>query len=257
MTVDEGATLAISTSLLNATDDEDMPANPQTLVFEIKTNSPNSNSPMAFGRGVLKKDGVELTKTDVFTLKDIQDGKITYSHDGSETDYDEFQFSLKDRKGEYYVDGTSSVFSFKINVTPVNDPPVASNLNFESSFAQPLVAQLQATDAEGSNLTFEIVDQPASGTVDLTDNEFTYTASSGFVGNVSFTYRAFDDDAYSSPATVSIEVKDLPPVVSNQSFNSLEGNAIEDMLDASDVEGSDLTFDFCLFPDLTSDFCEV
>jgi len=81
------------------------------------------------------------------------------------------------------------------------------------------------TDADGDELTYEIVDPPSHGTATLIDAEFTsYAPDVDYgtrPGNVpggtwvsdSFTYRAFDGVAYSEPATMRFwiaEINDAP-----------------------------------------------
>ena len=68
------------------------------------------------------------------------------------------------------------------------------------------------TDAEGSALTAELFDDVASGTLVLAeDGSFTYMPDAGFVGEDSFTYKAFDGVDYSNVVTVTITVKEVAP----------------------------------------------
>jgi uncharacterized delta-60 repeat protein len=97
----------------------------------------------------------------------------------------------------------------------VNTPPVAAGDGYTTAANTPLTVPAPGvlgndTDANGDPLTAVLVAPPASGTLALQGNgAFTYTPAAGFTGNVSFTYRASDGVASSSPATVSIAV--LPP----------------------------------------------
>src|SRR5690606_27911942 len=157
-------TATITTSLLNASDREDMPANPDDLVFSFETTSPGPD-PLAFETGVIKRNGVVLTKTDTFTLQDIQNGLLTYEHNGDETTYDEFQFSLVDSKDKLAQDGPNSIFSFRINIAPVDDIPVTSDMDFTTSYIIPLTENLLATDPDSGVFTYTIATPPAQGTI--------------------------------------------------------------------------------------------
>lgn len=228
--LDEGATKVISASYLNVTDDEDLPANPQNVVFEFKTVTSN-DSPLAYNVGVLKKNGTIIKKSNVFSLKDIQDGLITYSHDGSETVYDEFQFSVKDSKGAYAKDGAYTVYSFRIQVTPVNDPPIAADQTLNASNTAATMGTLVATDAEGNPLTFKKLSDPTYGTVTLNTatGEFTYIPNpnqpSGTID--SFIFTANDGAVDGNTATVSIKLINLPPTTLPVSISTREGKSVE------------------------------
>lgn len=70
------------------------------------------------------------------------------------------------------------------------------------------------SDSLPGPLTAELVSYTGPGTLALnSDGTFTYTANSYFVGTDTFTFRAFDGELYSGPATVSIAIT-APPIVS-------------------------------------------
>ncbi|WP_295449369.1 cadherin-like domain-containing protein, partial [uncultured Thiodictyon sp.] len=71
--------------------------------------------------GTLYKSGVALTLGGTFTQADIDAGRITFTHDGSEHFISGFSFTLTDGSGTVL---TKSIFS--IDATPVNDTPTAS-----------------------------------------------------------------------------------------------------------------------------------
>jgi hypothetical protein len=114
------------------------------------------------------------------------------------------------------------VFTFKVNdgtadsvpatvtitVSPVNDPPVASNGSIAVPSGKPVNGQLIATDAEGSPLTYSIVSTPKKGTVVLTPSTgaFTYTAGKS-KGSDTFTFRANDGSAYSNSAKITVTIR--------------------------------------------------
>ena len=64
------------------------------------------------------------------------------------------------------------------------------------------------TDANGDPLRASVVAKPSVGTLVLrSGGGFVYTPQPGFVGTVSFTYKAFDGAANSNVATVTLTIK--------------------------------------------------
>jgi len=121
----------------------------------------------------------------------------------------------------------------------LNGRPVAQGQSAETTRSAPLPFVLNATDPEGDALTFAIVAPPQHGTLSGTPPAVTYVASTGFVGNDSFTFRAADAYSTSSTATVSIVVKDLPPVTLGQDSSTVVvgGSVLVDVL-PNDVPGT-------------------
>ena len=122
------------------------------------------------------------------------------------------------------TDGTSlsNVATVTILVNPVNDPPVAVNDSYGAFTGIPLVVPAGTgilandTDIDSSPLTVVAgsVTGPAHGTVTVNpDGSFTYTATPGYTGPDSFTYKATDGSAASNVATVSLNVTQNPTKV--------------------------------------------
>jgi len=80
----EGATITLSGSHLSATDADSDDA---ALIFTLTT---------APSRGTLNKNSTALGAGDTFTQADITADKISYTHNGSNTTSDDFQFTVKD-----------------------------------------------------------------------------------------------------------------------------------------------------------------
>jgi VCBS repeat-containing protein len=115
-------------------------------------------------------------------------------------------------------DGTAEAReTFKVTVLAVNQAPTAATDSYSVAAGQTLIVPAASgvlandTDAESSSLQAEVVTGPAHGTLDLRpDGGFTYTPTAGFAGTDTFTYRASDGAAVSSPATVTITVSAAP-----------------------------------------------
>ncbi len=104
-------------------------------------------------------------------------------------------------------DDTSDEQTFNITVTPVNDAPVAQNVSANTSEETQTQIELVATDVDGDPLTYEVVLLPVHGTVNsIVGNIVTYTPATDYNGTDTFTYKAYDGTAYSTPATVTISI---------------------------------------------------
>lgn len=76
--------------------------------------------------GTLRSNGVVISAGDTLTQQDINNGLLTYDHDGTETFSDSFGFTLADG-GE---DGsTPASGTFSITIIPVNDNAVSITSN--------------------------------------------------------------------------------------------------------------------------------
>ena len=144
---------------------------------------------------------------------------------------------------------------FVINVTAVNDAPIADNDTFNVSeggtLNEPAPGVLTGdTDAEGSGLTAVLVSGPAhasSFTLNA-DGSFSY-AHDGSEGTTdSFTYRANDGGLDSNVATVTITIGavDDAPVATDDSYGVNEGATLTIvapgvLTNDTDPEGSPLT----------------
>ena len=134
------------------------------------------------------------------------DGTFTYTPDANFSGSDVFTYTVSDGNG-----GTDTA-TVVINVTPVNDAPIASNDSY--SVAEDGVLMVGGdgvlgndSDVEGDALMASLVSGPSNGTLTLNANgTFTYTPNANFNGTDSFTYVANDGLADSAPATVTINV---------------------------------------------------
>ena len=91
---------------------------------------------------------------------------------------------------------------------PVEGAPVARDVEISTYRDIPYEAQFLASDSEGDDMTYAVVQQPKKGTVTIDGVNFTYTPNKGAVGGDSFTYTATDSAGnVSLPATVTVTIE--------------------------------------------------
>ncbi|MGH3714448.1 MAG: Ig-like domain-containing protein [Micromonosporaceae bacterium] len=143
------------------------------------------------------------------------DGSFSYTPAANYNGPDSFTYTASDGTA------TSPEATVLLDVTPVNDQPVAVNDSY--STVEDTVLTVSApgvlgndTDPEGDALSAVPVSGPSHGGLTLNaDGSFTYTPDVNYSGPDSFTYRATDGTDVSNLATVSITVTpaDDPPTV--------------------------------------------
>ncbi|MBX3454403.1 MAG: DUF4347 domain-containing protein, partial [Ferrovibrio sp.] len=169
VTLDEGATVTITNTDLITIDAD---STPEQLVYRIENVSSN---------GTLYRNGVALGLFDSFTQADVNNGLITYEHNGSEnfvTTSNRVQFTVSDGKN------VSSLVNMDFDITPVNDQPTATVLKVPvvneggNTLIDNSVLTLADVDGSGdkagtetfstaNNLTFKVVALPSHGTLML------------------------------------------------------------------------------------------
>ncbi|HLO86546.1 MAG TPA: cadherin-like domain-containing protein [Nostocaceae cyanobacterium] len=203
VSVNNGEKVAIASNNLRVTD-VDNTAN--QLIYTIAQSSLH---------GTLKRGDTVLTTNSTFTQADINQGLISYTHDGSNSTTDQVTFSIKDTSNAQINN-----VQFKLQINPINNPPnvapVANNDNYSVDEDRTLTINAPGllandTDAKNQILTAVLVNNPAQGTVKLNaDGSFSYTPKANFNGEDSFTYRAVDNQqANSNLATVKINVNSI------------------------------------------------
>ena len=113
--------------------------------------------------------------------------------------------------------GTIIIGSTNVDVTAVNDAPVATSDNFNVNAGDTLNVAATGVltndgDIEGDPLTAILVTGPANGTLSLAaDGSLVYTPDTGFFGTDSFFYQASDGLLPSNTVEVQIEVAARAP----------------------------------------------
>ncbi len=129
-------------------------------------------------------------------------------------------------------DGTATATGHvTVTVTPVNDPPVATNKSGSTSQDTPVTftdAVLLAgdTDVDGDTLSVVSVQGAVNGTVSRTGGVTTFTPAAGFTGLASFTYTITDGTVnVTASVTVSIGNVNDPPIAVDDAATTDEDTA--------------------------------
>ena len=174
------------------------------------------------------------------------DGRFVYTPDPDFFGPDRFSYRATNAHGQ------SSVATVRIEVTAVNDVPVAGDDLF---LAQEDVALVVAApgvlsnddDVEGPLVSVQIVASPAHGAATLDDDgSFTYVPQENSYGLDFFTYRVTDEEGASDTARVSIlvnPVNDAPEAVVVISGVLDEGSPVDfDGSGSTDADGDALSY---------------
>lgn len=103
----------------------------------------------------------------------------------------------------------SALFGKKSATTePVEGAPIARDIEISTYRNIPYEAQFLASDSEGDDMTYAVVEEPKKGTVTIDGVNFTYTPEENATGGDSFTYAATDSAGnVSAPATVTVTIE--------------------------------------------------
>ena len=158
-------------------------------------------------------------------------------------DADSYTASFTLSNGEIDV-----VSDLSITVNNINRSPALSAIgDLEVNENEELTIQLQATDPDNNNLTFEAENLPEGAT--LEGDQFSWTPTGDQVGVwESLIFRVWDDGAppMSDEESISVTVNEvnLPPVLSALGDQVVdEGELLTFQLEANDPDGDNLTFE--------------
>ncbi len=234
------------------------PVNDAPVAADDSYTTPEDTQLVIAAPGVLANDSdvdgpfplttllVATTTNGTLTLN--ANGSFTYTPNANYNGPDSFTYRARDGSGLQ-----SNIATVSINVTPVNDPPVAVNDSYTTPEDTQLVIAAPGVLANDSDvdgpfpLTAMLVTSPSHGVLTLNANgSFTYTPALDYNGPDSFTYRARDgSNAESNIATVSITVTPVndPPIAANDAYGTDENvtlnvNAAQGVLaNDTDVDG--------------------
>lgn len=147
------------------------------------------------------------------------------------------------------TDGLTAEQSFSITVTNVNDAPVATSASVTLEEDSSVMITLTGEDADSDPLTYEVLSQPESGTLEQHGTVWLYTPEKDFNGADQISFIAKDAELSSEPATITMNVtpvNDDPQAVDdNYTLASTADDkyTIPALENDVDVDGDTLTID--------------
>ncbi|WP_436800001.1 tandem-95 repeat protein [Vibrio parahaemolyticus] len=174
------------------------------------------------------------------------DGTVTYTPDDNYVGEDTFTYIVTSG-------GMSESTTVEVNVTPVNDAPVAKDdiATTQEDTAVTIDVLPNDTDVDGDKLSIQSATVPeAQGKVEIVDGKLVFTPAENFNGDAEITYT-LTDGALTDQATVKVTVNavnDTPVVESNIADQALAEDFTPHTIDLntafSDVDNVDgeLTF---------------
>lgn len=164
---------------------------------------------------------------------------VKYTPTAKWTGDDKFTYVVNDGK----ID--SAVATVNLKVKSTNQKPVATARTATVNQNTAATITVAGSDADGDNLSFVVVKQPANGSISGTGPNFVYVPESGFKGKDTFTFAANDGTVNSLPATVTITVvnpNNKAPVAVAQSLSGPARKVVAISLQGSDADNDKLTF---------------
>jgi hypothetical protein len=152
---------------------------------------------------------------------------------------------IKSTATQFDFEGDLIKFEVTYTLPPVNTPPIAYDQSVATAEDTPKDITLTASDPDSDPLTYYMVTGSSHGSLSGSPPNVTYTPDSNYNGADSFTFKAYDGQAYSNIATVSITVTPVndPPVVSDIPNVTFPEDGSDSSIDldnyVSDVDNTD------------------
>ncbi|MBE4468974.1 tandem-95 repeat protein, partial [Vibrio parahaemolyticus] len=151
------------------------------------------------------------------------DGTVTYTPDDNYVGKDTFTYVVTSG-------GVSESTTVEVNVTPVNDAPVAKDdiATTQEDTAVTIDVLPNDTDADGDKLSIESASVPKEqGTVEVVDGKLVFTPAENFNGDAEITYTV-TDGALTDQAKVTVTVNPVndAPTIKVDAVESITEDAV-------------------------------
>ena len=174
------------------------------------------------------------------TVSYVSEDTWKYTPNPQFTGIDNFLFRAKDSTVQ------SNLASVTINVKEENNAPVLQDSTFSMKEDGSLPIKLVASDPEGDELTFIILENPSMGKLTGNGPKYEYTPNANFNGTDQFTIKANDGMLDSNTATIRMVVtseNDAPTFVKsvNTMSSGLRETPFRMKVEVEDVDNDELS----------------
>ena len=234
-------TIAFIWTCSSPTKSEPAPQPPTVNNLSITTNE---DTPTTFTMTGSDPEGAALT----FSIStQPQNGTVTAS--GAAGTYTPNEnFNGTDTFAYIASDGalSSQAGLVSVTVTAVDDDPNTMNVSAITDEDNEVVITLEAEEYDGDTISFNIKDNPTSGSVTLNGDKATYIPNENYYGSDSFTFEAVDYTAKKilNTATASITINPIndAPVVEDISVEGWDNQNLSIQLNGVDIDGDNLSY---------------
>ncbi|HCH0321828.1 TPA: tandem-95 repeat protein, partial [Vibrio parahaemolyticus] len=151
------------------------------------------------------------------------DGTVTYTPDDNYVGEDTFTYIVTSG-------GVSESTTVEVNVTPVNDAPVAKDdiATTQEDTAVTIDVLPNDTDADGDKLSIESASVPKEqGTVEVVDGKLVFTPAENFNGHAEITYTVTDGELTDeAKVTVTVNPVNDAPTIKVDAVESITEDAV-------------------------------
>ncbi|ELK8500199.1 tandem-95 repeat protein, partial [Vibrio alginolyticus] len=183
------------------------------------------------------------------TLIDNSDGSWTYIPEADDDTEVSFSYDIIDNDGGV-INGTAN-----LDITPVNDAPIATNDAIQTDEDSQVVIDVLANDSdiEGDDLIITSASVPEEqGIVEIIDGKLVFTPAENFNGNATISYTITDGEL-EDEAQVSVTVNSVndAPIASNDTTITEEDSSVTvDVLpNDTDIDGDTLSIQSASVPE--------
>ncbi|GAB1362870.1 hypothetical protein MASR1M32_21060 [Rhodobacter sp.] len=165
------------------------------VIIDVLANDTDPNG------DTLSIDGTPTADHGTVTVN--QDGTITYTPDENYNGPDTITYVVTD------PDGNTATSTVAVNVTPVNDAPVANDDTATTTVGTAVVIPVLANDTDVDGDTLTVTGSPTSpnGTVVVNaDGTITFTPDAGFTGDTTIDYEISDGNGGTDTGQVAVTV---------------------------------------------------
>jgi len=231
-------------------------SNPKT-VADMITVSTAAPTPTTATTQTVQEDGsttINLTATDpngqavtfaittdpTYGTATLSGSEVTYTPNANFYGTDSFAYTASN--GTY----TSDPATINITVEGQDDEPTTNDVSASTDEDTAVTVDLDVTEVDGDNYSFNIVSQPSNGTLgSVNGNQVEYTPNQDWNGTDTFTFEATDNRTSGrnvATATITVNPVNDAPLCYSTTASVDYGSSVTINMNCTDVDSSNLTY---------------